>query len=593
MSFRRVCRLAAMVLASLLWLSCGQVYRPVVIPLIPTPPTPSNFHAVIAISDNIPNSPGGALQIDVAGDAIIAETAISGINAPGSGHNPTHAAILPNNSRLFVAYAGSVTSGGVDGVSSFTPAFQSTSSTGFGAISNPSLPNQASTINSISESGTSVTVTLSAPLTIAPGYSIVIAGVLIPNCLLPSCSNPAGYNGTFTVLTNNGTTITYVNTAANANLPAASGGTALVPPQPVFVATSQNTAVYVANYNTNSVFNVSPSLNVVTNTAQVGVHPVALAETPNAQNLYVLNQGSNTVTDLFPTDLSTLATIPVGNTPAWIVSREDGLRIYVVTQGDGQLYTIRTDTNTVIPGSPQSVGGPGANFVFYDKSRNRLYVTNPSAAAVYVFDATTDPPTPLGSTSGAVSIPALPIPTGTAPCVIVACSYSSVIPVSVTALADGSRFYVASYVTPTTSSPCPDPNVTAAGCVIPQVTVFDAGSFTVKTTVFPLFPTAAPTSGFAAAPVTFCAPVFPYTPASARFRMSVVASADGSHVYAGICDGGVIADINTTDSNINNAGNTIPPDSLIMDLPAPFSAGPPQSNGEPPNQNPIFLLTGQ
>jgi YVTN family beta-propeller protein len=593
MSFRRVSRLAAMALATLLCVSCGQVYRPVVIPLSTTPPTPASFHAVFAISANVPDNPGGALQIDVAGDSIIAETAVSGPAAPGSGHNPTHAAILPNNSRIFVATAGSVLSGGVDSVASFTPAFQSTIATGFGPVTTPSLPSQTSNIAAINESGNLVTVTLSAPLNnLAAGYAIVIAGVVIPGCNQPAC-NPLAYDGSFALFSISGTTIQYLNPVSQ--LPPLSGGTASVPPQPVFVASTQNNAVYVANYNSNSIFSINTSLNAVSNTALVGKHPVALAEAPNGQNLYVVNQGSNTVTDLSPTDLSTVATIPVGNTPAWIVSRVDGLRMYVVTQGDGQLYTIRTDTNTVVQGSPQSVGGPGANFVLYDKSRNRLYVTNPGAAAVYVFDATTDPPTPLGNATGAVSIPAPPIPAGTTPCVSVTCSYSSVTPVSVAALPDGSRFYVASYVTAAAGSPCPDPNVTAAGCVIPQVTVFDAGSLAVRTAVFPLLPATVPvTSGFALAPVAFCAPVVPYTPAAARFRMSAAAAVDSSHVYASMCDAGAIADIDTSDSNINNTGgNGTPPDTLVADLPAAFSAGPPQSNGEPPNQNPIFLLTGQ
>jgi hypothetical protein len=106
MSFRRVGRLAAMVIPTLLCLSCGQVYRPVVIPCsagggipgcpILPPPTPASFHAVFGISLNVPNNPGGAMQIDVAGDSIIAETSDSD---PKFGEGPTHAAILPNSSR--------------------------------------------------------------------------------------------------------------------------------------------------------------------------------------------------------------------------------------------------------------------------------------------------------------------------------------------------------------------------------------------------------------------------------------------------------------------------------------------------------------
>jgi YVTN family beta-propeller protein len=495
MSFRRVGKLAAVALAALLEISCGQTYRPVVIPINITPPNPANFHAVFGISVNAPFSPGSALQIDVSGDTIIG-TASMGVN-------PTHAAIIPNNSRIFVASAGSLFTGDADVVTGFSPAAASTTATGLGA-----------------------------PLTFTLPYGSL----------------------------------------------------------PVFLNTSSSSNMYVANYGTNSVTSLNLNAGIPGLSGTVGTHPVALAETSDGLNLYVANESSNTVTDISPTDMSTVATIPVGNTPVWAVARPDGLRVYVVTQGDGQLYTIRTDTNAVV--SNQSVGGAGANFVLYDKSRNRLYVTNPGAASVYIFDTTTDPPTPLGNASGALTIAAPPIPAGTAPCVSATCSYTSVMPVSVAALPDGSRFYVASYVTAAAGSPCPDPSVTAAGCVIPQVTVFDAGSLAVKTTVFPLLPTSVATSGFAVAPVAFCAPVFPYTPASARFRMSATASEDGSRAYASVCDGGSVAIINTTTSTLSS-GSTSTPDTLVFDLPAPFSAGAAQSNGEPPPQNPVFLVTGQ
>ena len=488
--------LAALALAVWLEISCGQVYRPVVIPISITPPNPANFHAVFGISVNAPLNPGTALQIDVAGDTTI--------GVANMGVNPTHAAVIPNNSRVFVASAGSLFPGDADMVTAFSPAAASTTATGFGTPTTFTLP-----------------------------YGSL----------------------------------------------------------PVFLNTSQSNTMYVANYGTNSVTALNLGSNLVGISSQVGVHPVAMAETGDGQNLYVLNQGSNTVTDLSTTDLSTVATIPVGNTPVWAVARPDSSRIYVVTQGDGQLYTIRTDTNAVV--SNQSVGGAGANLVVYDKSRNRLYVTNPSASAIYVFDATTDPPTPLGSTTGAITISAPPIPAGTTPCVSATCTYSSVMPVSVAALPDGSRFYVASYVTAAAGSPCPDPSITAAGCLIPQVTVFDAASLAVKTTIFPLLPTTNPvTSGFAVAPVAFCAPVFPYTPANARFRMSAATAEDSSRAYASICDGGSVAIINTTTSTLSTS-STNTPDTLVYDLPAPFSAGAAQSNGEPAPQNPVFLLTGQ
>ena len=404
MSFRRVGWVTAIALATWLELSCGQVYRPVVIPIGVTAPDPQNFHAVFGISANVPFSPGTALQIDVSGD--------SEIGSANMGVNPTHAAILPNNSRVFVASAGSLFQGDSDVVTAFFPAGDSSSATGLSAPATFTLPN------------------------IGP--------------INPSTNQPF-----------------------------------LCSYLPDFVATSQNTSVYVANYgvendrncnfgSTDSVASLNPAQDTIVNIGYLpsGSHPVAMVETPDTLNLYVLNQGSNTVTDLSPTDLSTLATIPVGNTPAWAAVRPDNQRVYVVTQGDGELYTIRTDTNAVIPGSPQSVGGAGANFVLYDKILTRLYVTNPNAGKVYVFDATTDPPTPMAT----LTVPPPPIvaPVSTV-CATSTCTYSSVMPVSLAALSDGTRFYVASYVTGTassgSSSTCPDANVTAAaGCIIPQVT---------------------------------------------------------------------------------------------------------------------------
>jgi len=620
MSFRRVSWVAAIALAALFDLSCGQVYRPVVIPINVTPPNTANFHAVFGISANVPSNPGTALQIDVSGDTDIGQAKM--------GINPTHAAVLPNNSRVFVASAGaSLCAGGTDVVTAFFPASDSSTATGLGSTTTFALPNvgttQSSAITNISEVGNLVNVTLSAPLSTVATAQIVVSGVVIPG----NPPNPFAYDGCFPIYSLSGTTLSYVNPVLNlppVGPPATTVGLATVPAfcqyLPDYVATTQTNAVYVANYgaegdpncnlsSTDSIVTLSPASNSISNLVYLppGAHPVAMVETPDTQNLYVLSQGSNSVLDLSPTDLSTIITIPVGNQPAWAVSRPDGRRVYVVTQGDGQLYTIDTVANMLIPQPPQPVGGAGANFVLYDKSRNRLYVTNPTAGAVYVFDATTDPPTPLGSATGKISIPAPQIasPVSTV-CATYTCSYSTPMPVSVAALPDGSRFYVASYVTGTATSStgsttCPDANATApAGCIIPQVTVFDAASLTVKKTIFPLLSPVTATSGttttttypFAVAPVTFCSPVATYTPAAARFRMSAAAAPDSSRVYSSLCDGGLVAIVNTTTSTVA-AGGTNAPDQLVTDLPAPVGAGPPQSNQQPPLQNPVFLLTGQ
>ncbi len=609
MSFRRIGRLAATVVPVLLWMGCGQVYRPVVIPCsagggipgcpVETAPTPSNFHAVFGITANTLNYPGGAMQIDVSGDTIVGETPNYDPSKPNLGENPTHAAISPNDSRVFVASASSV-SGGIDVVSSFTPVFQSRIGSGLGAVATipvPSLVNQTSSISAISESGNLVTVTLSVPLSnVVAGYAITIAGLVIPNCspvATPPC-NPLAYDGTFPILTINGNTITYTDNAASGlALPSLAGGIASIPPQPVFLNSTQNNVMYVANYNSNSVSAINTTSNVVSNSAIVGAHPVSLAETPNGLKIYVANQGDNTVTSLNTT--ADLSQNPVtgfsGVNPVWVVARGDSQKIYVLTQGDGQLVTIDEATDTVTSSLPVGggvVSGVGANFIFYDPILNRLYVTNPVSGTVSVFSDTggaNDTPILLAPP---LAIPGLS-PTTNPPCA----GCSPVIPVSVTALLDGSRFYVASYQT---ASSCPDPIVgSSLPCVIPELTVFDANTLTLKYPGTPILTLlgAVAANQFAAAPVLSCGPIplvagALYSPSTTRFRMFTVAAEDSSHVYVSMCDAGAIADIITNGGNVNNSGGNVPADSLVTDL-----LTPPAASSGTALQNPIFLLDGQ
>lgn len=581
MSFRRVGWLAATMLGSLLWMSCGEVYRPVVIPVSTTPPNSQNFHAVFGISSNVAPNQGTALQIDVSGD--------TNIGVANMGINPTHAAAVPNNSRIFVASAGSLTPGDPDLISAFSPASSSTIAIGINSPTVFSLPNvgpeQSAAITGLSESGNVVTMTLGAAIPMATvGGPIVITGAPI-----------GGYDGNFNVSSVNGTTIQYV--AAVTGLAATTGGTATVPVPtfcsylPDFVATAQSTNVYVANYgvengsncgfaSTDSVAQLSLANGTVANIAYLNnppaagpaPHPVALAETPNAQHLYVVNQGNNTVVDLSPTDLSVLATIPVGTTPVWAVARPDNQRVYVLSQGDGTLIPVDTGTNTILQSQTNLSVGAGANFILYDPHLNRLYVTNPSTGQVFVFSATggldlsgnaNDTPTLLATIS---------MTGGTKPACSTTCS-----PVSVTALPDGSRFYVASYESETT---CADKNVGATACIVPLLTVFDAPSMTVKPANSTLLPNSkslslltAPqfsSTQYAVPPVAACAPAATYAPGTTRFRMFTTASADGSHVYVSMCDAGSIASIATATNTISQGTNA--PDTLIADISAPFGA---------------------
>lgn len=590
MSFRRVGWLATTGLATLLSLSCGQVYRPVVIPIATNPPNPQNFHAVFGISSNVSSNPGSVLQIDVSGD--------TNIGVANMGINPTHAAGLPSNQRIFVASAGSVIPGNPDTITSFSPAAQSSIATGIGSLTVFSLPNvgpnQSSAIAAISEAPNTntVTVTLSQAIGLAAvGGQIVISGV-----------NIGAYNGNFVITSVSGNTIQYNNPTTG--LLATSGGTATLPLPtfcsylPDFVTTTQNTAVYVANYgveaglnstcsfpSTDSVALLNPTTGAVENIAyldnppvvgQPAPHPVAMAETPNAQNLYVVNQGDgatpSTVVDLSPTDLSQIAKITVGVNPTWVVARLDNQRVYVLTQGDGLLVPIDTVTNTILPSQTNLSVGAGANFLLYDSNLNRLYVTNPTTGNVFVYSATGGVDLSGNPNDTPKLLTTISMGGGTNPACPGGCS-----PVSVTALPNGSRFYVASY---RSESSCSDPNVGATACIVPMLTVFDAPSMTVKDATSTLLKgspslsllSAPPFSAtqYAVPPITSCAPPPLYVPGTTRFRMFTTSSSDSSHVYVSMCDAGAVAVVATTTNTINQGTNA--PDTLVNNIAAPFGA---------------------
>jgi hypothetical protein len=287
-----------------------------------------------------------------------------------------------------------------------------------------------------------------------------------------------------------------------------------------------------------------------------------------------VNQGNDTVVDLSPTDLSTLATISVGAMPVWAVARPDNQRVYVLTQGAGTLVPIDTASETVLPSLTNLSVGAGANFLLYDPHLNRLYVTNPVAGTVSVFSATGG--TDLSGTPNdtPLLLSTISMTSGSNPPCSTACS-----PVSIAALPDGSRFYVASYASQTA---CSDPNVgSSAPCIVPTLTVFDALSMTPKQPTATLLPSSSSLSllgppqfavtQYAVPPVASCAPAATYAPGTTRFRMFAAAASDSSHVYVSICDAGTIADIKATTSTISSGGNNTP-DILITDITAPFGS---------------------
>jgi YVTN family beta-propeller protein len=165
---------------------------------------------------------------------------------------------------------------------------------------------------------------------------------------------------------------------------------------PVFLASTETSEVYVANFVSNTVSAISTNSSVVTNNITVGTGPVALAETPDQNKVYVANEGSNgsggSVTAINTQDKTVVSNPPLASfgwvSPVWIVARSDSQRVYVLDAGSGLVVAIDAFLDSVV--SSVSVG-VGANYMVYDPNLDRIYVVNPVANTVTLLDRRRQP----------------------------------------------------------------------------------------------------------------------------------------------------------------------------------------------------------
>jgi len=423
MSVQRKSRLAAVLFCFLICVACGDVYRPTIIPQPVQPPDPKNVHSAFTVNQNGTFNPGTGMQVNVSGDSAAGVTKVATM--------PVHAVL--QGGRVWVANQGS------DSVSAFTIA--SGSATPIGTAIDINLPTGAAPDFIYS--------TEPATMYVASTFSPV------PNPTIPG-------------------TVTVINSFTN----------------------------------------------TISNTVTVGSFPVSMIETPTntatsglTKKLYVVNQASNTVSVLQTADQTLVTTLSVGASPRWAVSRADGARVYVLSRDAGTITTINSlaPVDTVIGTTPV---GAGADFLYYDGRTNRLYVPNPTTSKVTILDASSDTLPILATIDLTAAAPAA----GGAPCPNTGCS-----PTSVAALPDGSRAYVASYYIDTTSANCQQ-----TACLQAQVTVIDQLTNQVSKVI------SLPQSSVS--PVGNCA--------AARFRISAAAATDGSRIYVSSCDAGRVESIN-------------------------------------------------
>lgn len=375
--------------------------------------------------------------------------------------------------------------------------------------------------------------------------SVVTAGVLpVHAALTPDRTK-------YYVVSSDGTVSAGIATSAapaiTINLPQLCDAGGCAPSLPVFVHSTENTRMYVADSGDGTVSIINTSTNIVVQTVPVdpsftgnplpapdrNSHPSALAELPNGSKIYVADRGTDRVTSINTVDGSIAAIIPISTgSPIWAVASSDNVHVYVLDTS-GTISVISSISDTVTTHSASA--GAGANFMLYDGNSNQLYVTNPVAASVSVFDLSQDPPV---LRTGA-SVPILSAGSG--------CT-SSVHPASVTVLGDDSRAYVSAYQA--------DPN----GTVCTQASVLNTGTLAVTKTL--------PLAVTGSSPQSQCS--------SVPFRVFAVASAGSStdpfKVYISQCDAGSVAVIDTF--AVNTGPDPHGSDVLMANVTSPVSAFP-------------------
>lgn len=205
------------------------------------------------------------------------------------------------------------------------------------------------------------------------------------------------------------------STVTTVTLPAGTAG-------PIGGASSSNSNTYIANSSSNDVSVIPSGQSVVTAVVPVDLNPVMVAASGNGNKVYVVNQGGNDVSVIGTADNAFVKNIMVGAQPIWGVMSDDGNDVFIVNQGDGTVTVIDTALDQVITTIPV---GTSPNYAFYDNVRKRVYVTNTGSNTVSVIKADS-----------------IDLSHGVLPVKLADVTLSGP-PVSIAAIADGTRAYVA------------------------------------------------------------------------------------------------------------------------------------------------------
>ena len=247
-------------------IGCGDVFRPVAVPIAGPPGDPQATSFAFALNQNAPATAGSILQINVPGDSAVFSTP--------TGLGPVHAAFLPpGESRIYVANRDD------DTVTTYLP----------------SLTGVAPTV-------------LNLPSGSKPVYlaTTETSKMYVAN---------AGSNSVGVIEATQSALVTVVPVGIT---PVA------------LAETADGKKLYAVNQGSANVSVLDTGSDTVINTVPVGSSPIWALLSPDGLELYVLNQGSGTVSVIDTTSDAVVTTLPAGTSPVHMVLDKQFNRLYVV-----------------------------------------------------------------------------------------------------------------------------------------------------------------------------------------------------------------------------------------------------------------------
>jgi YVTN family beta-propeller protein len=375
---------------------CGDVFRPVAVPITGPPGDPQATSFAFVVDQNAPANDGSALQINVPGDSAVFSTPV--------GVGPVHAALLPpGQSRIFIANRDD------DTVTTYIPSFSTALPITLSLASGSHPVFLATTESSkmyVAEAGTN-------KVGVINGLQSALATEVTVGTTPVALAETRDGKKLYAVNQGDGT-VSVIATATDAVL-----NTITLPSgaSPVWAALSPDgLELYVLNQGLGNVSVIDVTSDTVVATLTVGASPNHMFVDTHLNRLYVVNNGSASVS-IFNASVdppTPLATVAVDPGPTSITVLSNGLKAYVATvQPDPanaanirvSADVINTTSNTVqtrVPfaGVPavcsssvpftQTGGVRFLAFAASSSNSNRAYIASCDAGVIHVLNTATD-----------------------------------------------------------------------------------------------------------------------------------------------------------------------------------------------------------